>query len=548
MSLFVVWAVLMSPSQLWAQDGPGPGPEGADESDQGEGPDDDDQPEPAEEKSYVIIDSPFEALERACVEDRDGEACLKAGWGWKQGTGIPKPDLFQAHDLFEAGCVFSNAASCVALGRMYLTMEAGMQLELPKGTVSLDFGAASDAFASACRLGLLQACGVWGDINTEPKSMLPNRESKVRNIKRDLVQAVQAWTLGCNEAVVPDAASIPGDPPKADTRSCVRLAEFHEKGVGGFGQSNARAADYYERACMSGDSAEYCKRAAQLRVAPQANAEMSEPETTVTDSGTGVATSNGGLTASSSSEAAPAQAEAEQPASRRTAQPRRPKPKVDRFDDPNIGIVEEKAAKPIRIEFELGLGARWTYGALGMGGIKMRAGMNLWFWLFGFGLETAFNTDKLFQVEERFYSRYMHTLSAKIALPLPFVLAIPARLYVVAGGGPTLGSLALGGEGRMLTWGAREMLQLVIVTLQSEGARQWGAVRFEQQQSWHAQTIDGPEHASQIVLIFGFTFGGWGPSFRRGEQSPPTQIPVAQRLPEVIQSIPGTSLGATGLR
>ena len=72
------------------------------------------------------------------------------------------------------------------------------------------------------------------------------------------------------------------------------------------------------------------------------------------------------------------------------------------------------------------------------------------------------------------------------------------------------------------------MLQLVIVTLHSQGARQWGAVRFEQQQSWHAQTIDGPEHASQIVLVFGFTFGGWGPTFRQGEQSRPNQIPRAR--------------------
>jgi len=538
--VLVACAGLLAAPLAHSQEGDGPqGPGESQGEEGGEGEEgEDDGPEAAEDKPYVILDSPFEALERACVEKRDGEACLKAGWGWKQGSGIPKPDLFQAHHLFEAGCVFGNAAACVAMGRMYLSMEAGMQLELPKGTVSLDFGAASDAFASACRLGLLQACGIWGDINTEPKAMLPNPETKVRNIKRDLVQAVQAWTLGCNEANVPNAAGIPGDPPRADTRSCVRLAEFHERGVGGFGQSTDRAADYYERACMAGDSADYCKKAALLRASPAPEDE---------------AESNSGSPTTESSQAPTAETPTpettdKRPASQRTAQPRRPKPKVNRFDDPGTGIEEEKPVKPIRIEFELALGARWTYGPLGMGGIKMRAGMNLWFWLFGIGLETGFNTDKLFQVEERFYSRYMHTLSAKIAIPLPFVLAIPARLYVVAGAGPTLGSLALAGDGRLFTWGAREMVQLVIATLQSEGARQWGAVRFEQQQSWHAQTLDGPEHASQVVLVFGFTFGGWGPSFRRGEQSPPTQIPLAHTLPPGLGNGPQTSLGAAGLR
>jgi hypothetical protein len=56
-----------------------------------------------------------------------------------------------------------------------------------------------------------------------------------------------------------------------------------------------------------------------------------------------------------------------------------------------------------------------------------------------------------------------------------------------------------------------ERIELRLSSPQRQGPRQWGGIRFEQQQSWIQYTHGGVEHASQFMAVFGFTFGGVGP-------------------------------------
>jgi TPR repeat protein len=453
----------------------------------GEGPPPEPRRPPGPEPK--IPPSPFEELEVRCVEEHDGAA-------WHGGRDGTQPSMQQAESLFLAGCSFGHTGACMAVGRMYLQIEAGMMLLLPDGQVSLDLGSALAAFRRACELGEKRGCGYWGDIALEPRMMLPRPEATFRGTEQDEIQAVQAYALGCAESS-----------EEADARSCARLAELHEAGRAGLRRNPARSAALLERACVQGHDTASCERAQALR------AEMAAGAGAGGEAGTAAAGGGAGTAAGAGAGAAvEAQVGAQPgPGPRRSVQPRRPRPDVQRFEDPSIGIVGSKPPSPLRVEFEAGIGARWTYGYGSFGGLKLRVGVNLWAFLFGIGLDTAFTTDAFFQEEIRTYARYLHSLSGKFAIPLTDRLPIPARMVLVVGGGAALGSLRLDQGGFVTTWGARELLELVLCTNQESGPRQWGAVRVEEQQSFWAARGGVPEHSTQVMVVVGFTAGGWGP-------------------------------------
>ena len=484
--------------------------QGEEEGDEGPGPDEEEGPEPGrggdgEEEDGpkapepVILDSPFEAWESACVSQQDSDACLRAGLAWKRGEGIEKPDNQQAAALFDAGCRFGSVNACLLVGRMYLEMETGLQFVMPKGTVSLDFGAAADSFQRACRLGAFQACGIWGDLNMNPRALLPRPEAVARNIKVDMVQAIQAWTQGCNESKAPDVADIvaPGKPAQADERSCLRLAQLNEVGKAGVRKNLDRSALLYRRACYASGKSEHCETAEEVA----SGTHVIETETKTSVSPRADAPTDEELLADTTSP------------ERLSVQPHRPRPKVDRFTKERTGLINSPRAKPIRFDVEFGLGARWLYARPSYASVKWRLGVNVWFGLLGLSFEGGFHTDNFLQPAKREYLRFMHSLSAKLALPLPLnAEKFHGELYLVLGGGATLGALELAQGSFMPTWGAKEMVQLVVVTHAQHGPRQWGALRFEQQQSAHPMSEGTVEHSSQAILLFGFTFGGPGPS------------------------------------
>lgn len=480
--------------------------QGDEDGDDGPGPENDDGPGDSGEDGQgpqapapLILDSPFEALEVACVDEQDSAACLRAGLGWKRGEGIEKPDNQQAAALFDAGCRFGSRDACLLLGRMYLEMQAGLQFMLPKGTVSLDFGAAAENFQRGCQLGSFKACGLWGDLYMNPRALLPRPEAVARNIKPDMIQAIQGWTQGCNERKAPELADIavPGKPTQADGRSCLRLAQLNESGKAGIRKNLKRSEILYRRACYASGKSEYCETADKVASGTHVAEGADKPSV----SPRADAPSEGELLAETT---AP---------ERQSVQPQRPRPKVGRFTQDQTGLIDSPRAKPIRFDVELGLGARWLYSRPAYAGIKWRFGVNVWFGLLGFGLEGGFHSDSFLQPANREYLRFMHSLSVKLALPLPLnAEKFHGELYLVLGGGATLGALELGQGSFMPTWGAREMIQLVAVTHAQQGPRQWGALRYEQQQSVHPLSEGEAEHSSQIILLFGFTFGGPGPS------------------------------------
>ncbi len=462
---------------------------------------DQDRPPAAEP---LILESPFEALETACVEQRDANACLSAGRSWRQGKGVEKPNLQQAAALLEAGCRFGSADSCTLVARMYLEMEAGLQFVMPEGTVSLDLGAAADSFQRACSLGALQACGMWGDLYLNPRALLPRPEAVARNIQPDMIQAIQAWTQGCNEIRAPELSDIarPGQPPQADTRSCLRLAQLTELGKGGIRKNPSRSAELYRRACYASGDPKHCAIADRIEAGRTSEQRPGAGE---------------GRPASVSPRAdAPTDSELiteTTSAERRSVQPHRPAPKVGRFTETKTGLLDPEKRRIGRFEVEFGLGARWLYQQPSHAGIQFRLGLGVWFGLLGIGLESGFHTDNFLQPSKREYLRFQQSLSLKLALPIPIQAEkFHGELYLVFGAGGTLGALELAQEDFMPSWGARQMVQLVAVTHSQHGPRQWGALRFEQQQSAHRLSNGSAEHSSQIVLLFGFTFGGPGPS------------------------------------
>jgi TPR repeat protein len=484
--------------------------QGEEDEDQGPGPDDEEGPEPGQGNDGdgeegpkapepLILDSPFEAWESACVTEQDSDACLRAGLAWKRGEGIDKPDNQQAAALFDAGCRFGSKDACLLVGRMYLEMETGLQFVMPKGTVSLDFGAAADSFQRACRLGSFQACGIWGDLYMNPRALLPRPEAVARNIKVDMIQAIQAWTQGCNEGKAPDVADIvaPGKPAQADERSCLRLAQLNEVGKAGVRKNLDRSALLYRRACYASGKSEHCETAEEVA----SGTHVIETEAKSSVSPRADAPTDNELLADTTSP------------ERLSVQPHRPRPKVGRFTKDKTGLINSPRAKPIRFDIEFGLGARWLYARPSYASVKWRLGVNVWFGLLGFSFEGGLHTDSFLQPAKREYLRFMHSLSAKLALPLPLnAEKFHGELYLVLGGGATLGALELTQGSFMPTWGAREMIQLVAVTHAQRGPRQWGALRFEQQQSMHPMSEGTVEHSSQVILLFGFTFGGPGPS------------------------------------
>lgn len=482
------------------EEGPGVGDEGPGGGDEGPGGGKEKGEEP------LILDSPFEALETACVVERKADACLRAGLAWKHGTGLERPDNQQAANLFDAGCLFGSKSACVLLGRMYLAMETGMAFELPAGTVTLDFGAAAETFRRGCALGSLQSCGLWGDLYMEPRALLPRPEAKAVGIKVDMIQAIQAWTDGCNETKAPSLSDIavPGKDPQADGRSCLRLAQLTEIGRAGVRKNLVRSAHYYRRACYATGKSEYCDTADQVLAGEH------QPDTGRRSSVSPRADAPSDEDLVAETTAPERQAVGSE---RRSVQPHRPTPRVGRFTDDRTGLINPVKAKPIRFDVEFGLGARWLYSEPSYAAIKWRIGINVWFGLLGVSLEGGFHNDSFLQPAEREYLRMMQSLSLKLAIPLPIQAEkFYGELYLVLGGGATLGALELDQGGFIPTYGARELIQLVVVTHAQRGPRQWGAVRFEQQQSLHALSEDIAEHSSQIILLFGFTFGGPGPS------------------------------------
>ena len=450
---------LMLAGPAWADDGKPPPP--------GSLPDSGDEPQ------YEVIDSPFEELELACIEQQDGAACFEAGTGWFEGRGIDKPNVTQAVNLWTAGCSFRHGESCLRAAGQYLIGRVGILLFGPD--VSLDFGEADRLLGLACDEEVLEACGLRGDLNMNPKLMLPEGGPRLfHDLTADLLLANQAFETGCPL----------GEGP-ADLRSCTRLGTMHEDGLGGVRRDQALALRYWERACaLTQDEGESCLRAEELR-------EQAPPPTD------------------------------DDP--RVSVQPHRPTPETGRFEDPSTGIHgRAKGEHFTRFDFELGVGARWTYGNRSVAGAKLRAGMNLWFNVIGIALETGFMTDKFAAVSQRTYIRFQHALGLKVAVQLPFSLPYNARMLVVAGGGGTLGSLRLHPAAFIAAYGFREHVQLMLSTNQQNGPRQWGALRVEQQQTWHRGGGATPEHSTQVVLIAGFTFGGkgpdWKPKSHTGEQ------------------------------
>jgi hypothetical protein len=428
----------------------------------------------AELRQFEIEDSPFEELELACVEQGDAGACFEAGNAWSEGRGLDKPNITQAVNLWTAGCSFGHPEACLAAARQYLVGRVGVLLYGKE--LSLDFGEADRLLALACDDGLLEACGLRGDLLMAPKSMLPEGGPKLfHDLVDDMLLARQCFEIGC-----------PPTPDPADLRSCSRLAQMYEVGQGGVRRDLPLATRFWDRACeVAVDGSTACAEARRVRE------QTPEPATD---------------------------------APRVSVQPHRPAPTTHRFEDPTTGIEgQAKGDHFTRFDFELGVGARWTYGPDSVAGAKLRAGMNLWFNMIGIALETGFMTDKFAAVQYRTYTRFQHALGVKVAVQLPFSLPYRARMHVVAGAGGTLGSLKLHPAPYVFAYGIRQHIQLVLTTNQQRGPRQWGALRVEQQQTWHRDGGAAPEHSTQVVLVAGFTFGGkgadWTPKAHTGESA-----------------------------
>lgn len=415
----------------------------------------------------VIVESPFEALELACVERRAAEACFQAGEAWMRGGDGQNPNATQAVGLWTAGCSFGHGGACLSAGRLYLAGRVGILLY--GGDASLDFGEADRLLGLGCDLGQPAACGLRGDLNMAPQAMLPEGgATRFHGFEEDLLLARQSFEFGC-----------PPAPAHADLRACSRLGEMYAVGQGGVRRDVTVALLYLDRACEAGaGEGEPCQQARDLRA--QAPVSEGEPPRT-------------------------------------SVQPHRPRPDTSRFEDPATGVSGTgTGSHRTRIDLEAGLGGRWTWGQQAIGGLKLRAGLDLWFNVLGVALESGFFTHRPASASDLRCLRVQHSLSIKAAFDLPVDLPYQARMQVVVGAGGTLGSLRLGSEPFVLAWGARQVVQVVLITNQQTGPRQWGAVRVEQQQTLHRGGGSTPEHSTQVVLVLGFTFGGRGPDWTPG--------------------------------
>ncbi len=437
-------------------------------------------PESQDGDGIEILDSPFEDLELQCIEQGDGQACFDAATAWRTGEGIEKPDRMQAENLYRAGCSFNHVPACMAAADMYLKLEAGMQLLMPKGTVSLDMGQAAWFLRSACELGELSACGLWGDLLVDPRSLLPSPEAVARGVETDLLLARQAYADGCNQGSFEATLPLPDEGlVEADLRSCARLSTLYAQGIG-VRRDRRRQSYFLSRACNIAGGERYCEEAEAMELELQA-----EPE---------------------------------EVSERPVAEPKYDPDDTQRFIEDERRIKStDPLDRPLRVEFELGAGGRWTYAMAtrpAVAGMTLRLGLNLWYHLFGVSIESGVITDDPLRSDIRTYSRFGQTVSFKFAMPLPIKWPIAAKSWLVLGVGPTLNALKLEPAPFQFSWGAREMLQFVLSSAQETGPRQWGAIRIEQQQSWWVGS-GGPEHSTQVVALFGFTTGGWGPEWRK---------------------------------
>ncbi|MCO4773373.1 MAG: sel1 repeat family protein [Deltaproteobacteria bacterium] len=444
----------------------------------------------------IAVESPIEELEGPCAEG-DGDKCYEAGMLWYRGQ-VPgqdgRPNYNRAANLLQAACAFRNVDGCMAVARMYLDMQTGMRLIAPEGTPSVDLGGAAEALRFACEAGRFDACGLMGDIYVNPASKVAEG-ALFHNIKQDFFYAAQSYQGGCNADDYPDPRDVRPD-GSVDARSCARLGELHEQGAGVM-LSPKLAAEHYERACRAGLTA-ICEKADGIKQAIADGTYVSPGERV--------------------------RQEREDPGSRGDGHLASIKPDTERFKDDSLGIEDRKKEDGVRLDIVGMLGSRWFYGPpRTLGGIKWKGGFTVWVKLIGFGLETGFNTDRLFLVDERYFARYAHAFMVKGTFPIPIRLPIPAVVGLGIGAGPTIGHQRWQDTPFWLVYGAREYVQVWISTAQRRGPRQWGAFRFEQQQTW--LTNDSRlEHSSQILFLFGFTFGGVAPEYPRGGGRPKDEI------------------------
>ena len=426
-----------------------------------------------EEDDFIIEDSPFEQLEVACIERQDGDACFEAGQGWAEGKGLERPNLTQAGNLWEAGCTWGHPQSCLGAGMLFLKGEVGITFTKRRdeaAVVHFDLARASILLRGACEGGILAACAIGGDLLMAPEKMVP-ADAKFGDFEMDMLQGRQSYETGC-----PALSDINPVWKERDADCCVRLARIWEEGHGV--RRNAEVAmGYWDLACAAqGGEGEACGEAQRIRV------EAVDPPP----------------------EEAP----------RESVQPQRPKPKTDRFNDPSLGIVGPTSRDHTRrFELELGLGARVRYPDPVLALFKLRAGLALWFNVIGFGLDTAFSTDKFAAVQYRLITRFQQSFALKTAIPIKVKLPWGAVMRVGFGAGPTFGAVKYHPAPYVFGAGIREYIQLELGSGQLSGPRQWGAIRIEQQQTWHVGGGVAPEHSTQLVLVAGFTFAGRGPDW-----------------------------------
>jgi TPR repeat protein len=445
----------------------------AQEQEQGEEQDEKPKYDPEPTETELIVDSPFEKLEVACVERMVGEACFEAGRGWHEGRGIPRPNPLQAYHLYKAGCGFEYAPSCTAAATMILKAQAGFLILRPDGILSLDFGEAARLTGLACTFGDLASCGRYGDLMIDPDGQLPNEGTVHREIRQDPLAARQAYMDGCPLPTQRDLKDADRDP-----RSCGRLAQLYEEGLAGLRKNKDEALTYYRLGCAAGGDSNLCVKADLI------DAHGLEPDSPPKKS---------------------------LRSTRASIQPQRPAPDTSRFRDSPDALIDASGhdTHHRRFDLTLGVGARWTYGEGGVAGMKLRIGGVAWFNMVGLAFDIGFMADRFARIYDRTYLRFQLGLGPQLAIPIPDRLPQPIDFRIVLGVGGTVGMLKRGREGDLLlSYGIRQRVQLEVGNARRGGARQWGAIRFEQQQTWYADTGDTIEQASQVVLLGGFTFGG----------------------------------------
>lgn len=451
-------------------------------------------PQPAQGEPEVR-DSPLEAEEQRCVEG-SAVACREAGIRWREGRGVPR-DVTRAEPLLAAGCRLGDARACVHHGRMFLELEAGLQILAPEGLPSLDLGAAAEAFDLGCDLGAADACGLAGDLHLRPEAMLPDATTRGRGLEVDLPLAVQSFERGC-----------PPEGP-ADLRSCVRLAELFGRGYA-VRRDPDRAAFFATKACALDPKGPWCAAATK--------AGTTEVPSDPTASSTPPQGGNGRVDAPST--AGPGASGG------RAGHRRYSEPTTDRFEAGKVAAGPGETARPrVRIDMAGRVGARWSLRPTVRPGVVAGIGSTLWHNVVGFSWETAFTADRLFPLPERRYVAYQHALGLRLALPLPIELPVPARLVVELAAGGLFGQFRPGYLAPVQWFGgARQGLGLRLSSAQERGPRQWFGFDFDVEEI--GGLPGGLEVAQRLTLVIGFSGGGYGPEWGAAR---PWFIPVLTR-------------------